>query len=56
MASHGKSDEFINLLKKILKDMDEIKKTMDETFKVNVDGGENHIEEATQVDEKRKIE
>ena len=27
---------------------------MDETFKVNVDGGENHVEEATQVDEKKE--
>ena len=40
----------------MLKDIDEINKSMDKTFKVNVDGGENHIEEATQVDEKRKIE
>ena len=48
MASYSKSDEFIDLLK----DIDEIKKTMDETFKVNVDGHENHVEEATQVDEK----
>ena len=56
MASYSKSDEFIDLLEEILKDIDEIKKTMDETFKVNVDGGENHVEEATKVDEKRKIE
>ena len=27
---------------------------MDKTFKVNVDGGENHVEEATQVDEKKE--
>ena len=27
---------------------------MDETFKVNLDGGENHVEEATQVDEKKE--
>ena len=26
---------------------------MDETFKVNVEGGENHVEETTQVDEKK---
>ena len=49
MASYSKSDKFIDLLEEILKDIDEIKKTMDETFKVNVDGDENHIEEATQV-------
>ena len=53
MASYSKSDEFIDLLKQILKDIDAIKKTMDETFKVNVNGGENHIEKATQVVEKK---
>ena len=53
MASYSKSDEFIDLLEEILKDIDEIKKTMDKTFKVNVDGGENHVEKATQVDEKK---
>ena len=56
MASYSKSDEFIDLLEEILKDIDEIKKIMVETFKVNVDGGENHVEETTQVDKKRKIE
>ena len=54
MASYSKSDEFIDLLEEILKDIEGIKKTMDETFKVNVDGGENHVEEATQVDEKNE--
>ena len=34
--------------------MDEIKKSIDETFKENEDGGENHVEEATQVDEKNE--
>ena len=54
MAFYSKSDEFINLLEKILKDMDEIKKSIDETFKENEDEGENHVEEATQVDEKKE--
>ena len=54
MASYSKSDEFISLLEKILKDMDEIKKSIDGTFKENKDGGENHVEEATQVDEKKE--
>ena len=53
MASYSKSDKFIDLLEEILKDIDEIKKTMDETFKVNVEGGENHVEETTQIDEKK---
>ena len=52
MASYSKSDEFIDLLEEILR-TDEIKKAMDETFKVNVDGGENRVEEATQVDKKK---
>ena len=43
MASY--SDEFINILEKILKDIDEIKKSIDETFKENGDGCENHVEE-----------
>ena len=51
MASYSKSDKIIDFLEEILKDIDEIKKTMDETFKVNVDGDENH----TQVDEKKMI-
>ena len=54
MASYSKSDELIDLLEEILKDIDEIKKTMDETFKVNVEGGENHVEETTQVDETKR--
>ena len=54
MASYIKSDEFINLLEKILKDMDEIKKSIDRTFKENEDECENHVEEATQVDEKNE--
>ena len=54
MASYSKRDEFIDLLEEILKDIDEIRKTMYETFKVNVDGGENHVEEATQVDGKKE--
>ena len=52
MASY--SDKFINLLEKILKDIDEIKKSIDKTFKENEDGGENHVEEAIQVDEKKE--
>ena len=39
MASYSKSDEFIDILEEILKDIDEIKKTID-TFKVNGDRGE----------------
>ena len=54
MASYSKSDKFIDLLEEILKDIDEIKKTIDKTFKVNVDRGENHVEEATQVDGKKE--
>ena len=54
MTSYSKIDEFIDLLEEILKDIDEIKKTMDKTFKVNVEGDENHVEEATQVDEKKE--
>ena len=54
MASYSKSDEFINLLEKILKDMDEIKKSIDGTFKENEDECKNHVEEATQVDEKNE--
>ena len=54
MASYSKSDEFINLLEKILKDMDEIKKSIDRTFKEREDECENHVEEATQVDEKNE--
>ena len=46
MASY--SEEFLNLLEKILKDIDEIKKSFDETFKGNEDGCENHVEQTTQ--------
>ena len=42
------SDEFINILKKIFKDIDEIKKSIDETFKENEDGRENCVEQTTQ--------
>ena len=45
MASYSKSDEFINLLEKILKDIDEIKKYVEETFKENEDGCENRVEQ-----------
>ena len=48
MASY--SEEFTNLLEKILKDIDEIKKSIDETFKGNEDGCENSVEQVTQVD------
>ena len=46
MASY--SDEFIKILEKILKDIDEIKKYIDETFKENEDGCENLVEQITQ--------
>ena len=46
MASY--SDKFINLLEKIPKDIDEIKKSIDETFKENEDGWENRVEQTTQ--------
>ena len=39
MASY--SDEFINILEKILNDIDKIKKSIDEMFKENEDGYEN---------------
>ena len=52
MASY--SEEFMNLLEKILKDIDEIKKSIDETFKGNEDVCENHIEEAAQADVKEE--
>ena len=42
----------MNLLEKILKDIHEIKKSIDKTFKGNEDGCENHIEQATQADVK----
>ena len=50
MASY--SDEFINILKKILKDIDEIKKYIDETFKENEYGCENRVEQTTQANVK----
>ena len=50
MASY--SDEFINILEKILKDIDEIKKSIDETFKENEYGCENHVEQTTQANVK----
>ena len=46
------SDEFINILKKILKDIDEIKKSIDETFKENEYGCENRVEQTTQANVK----
>ena len=46
------SDEFINILKKILKDIDEIKKSIDETFKENEYGCENHVEQTTEANVK----
>ena len=46
MASYN--DEFINILEKILKDIDEINKSIDETFKENEDGCENLVEQTTQ--------
>ena len=52
MASY--SEEFMNLLEKILEDIDEIKKSIDKTFKENKDVCENHVEEATQVDVKEE--
>ena len=52
MASYSDSDEFINLLEKILKDIDEIKKSIDEKFKENEDGCENRIEQTTQANVK----
>ena len=48
------SEEFMNLLEKILKDIDEIKKSIDETLKGNEDGCENHVEQATQANVKEE--
>ena len=50
MASY--SDEFINILEKNLKDIDGIKKSINETFKENEDGYENRVEETTQANVK----
>ena len=54
MASYSKIDEFINILEKILKDIDEIKKPIDETLKENEDECENHVEQTIEANVKDK--